>query len=718
MNTVLKLLLSVSLSGGLMILALLLGKQLWRNRLGRQWQYYIWLAVIVRLLLPFAPKVTLLGEAYRTLDNALYEPAVLRLQSFYARRESRPETASQGEKPQSAPEEVSVESPPGKSADFSGYVWLLWPAVGFAVLICRVTAYRSFIRYVKAGAAPVSDMKMLDRLADAAKQTGVKRPVELLVNPLVASPLLTGFFRPCIVLPCAQLSEESFRYVAMHELIHFRRRDMIYKWLVQLAVCVHWFNPLVWVMSREITKACELSCDEAVLEAAGAESAADYGRTLLDAMAAAGRYRKNAGSVALGGSKQLLKERLGAIMNYRKKSAAVRFLTAVLTVCVILGAAFVGVYPVSAKDGEAAGTKAAASAKKPVKVKFKGISVTGEGPVGLEIVRTDRAQVSFDYRNMDSPKKCLSTQKTENGMMYITVKNTAEECENISFGDQPRNVVRIYVPDAEYEKFDISLDRAVLYMQDFRAGVHVRAKEGGVSLVDTDISRGSYVIDIDNGPLAIEAGRINGDIEADVDSGPITLTFLEYPNNLYLDTTGCGPYPVELPEGWASVCRIGNETPRIILNNYGPLFVSVEEQKAGETHRDEDDWDEGDWDWNWDEDDWDWDWDEDDWDWDWDWDEDDWNWDDQDKDDGDKDDWEWSEYEYLGIVEADGKLYYKGDLVRVFLDRRPVSDGRCWRMHINPKGKVNIQVVRDKDRNITGVEYMTKEEMAELMGKM
>ena len=108
-------------------------------------------------------------------------------------------------------------------------------------------------------------MKMLDRFSIIAEQAGIKRPIELCVNPLVSSPLVTGFFHPCIVLPGADISEKDFYYIVLHELIHYKRLDIFYKWLVQVTVCLHWFNPFAHLMGREITRACEFSCDEAVL---------------------------------------------------------------------------------------------------------------------------------------------------------------------------------------------------------------------------------------------------------------------------------------------------------------------------------------------------------------------------------------------------------------------------------------------------------------------
>ena len=336
MNEVLKIFLSMSCSGGLLILALLLGKRLLKDKLSRQWQYYIWLIVVLRLLLPFGPEVSLLGKTYQAVDQAVTRSASLSLR--------RPAPDMPGAVPA-----VGLEQ---KLQNIWSLLindaWLVWLAVALGLLIRKITTYQSFIRYIHAGLTPVSDIELLDRLSIVAQRAGMKRPVELCVNPLISSPLLIGFFRPCILLPGADIAEKEFHYIALHELTHYKRRDMFYKWLVQVTVCLHWFNPLVHLMGQEITKACEFSCDEAVLIEMGSNHAQDYGETLLDAMAEVGKYRENFGAVTLGANKRLLKERIGAIMNFKKKSMSIRLLTGVLTLGVTAGAAFAGVYPAAA----------------------------------------------------------------------------------------------------------------------------------------------------------------------------------------------------------------------------------------------------------------------------------------------------------------------------------------------------------------------------------
>ena len=172
--------------------------------------------------------------------------------------------------------------------------------------------------------------------------------MELYHNALIASPMLIGFFRPSIVLPDCELEEKALTYIFMHELSHYQQRDMFYKWLIQIVVCIHWFNPFVYLLEKEVNKACELSCDEAVILLFNESVPREYGDTLLLFLRSNNLYKASLGSITLTEGAEQLKERLGAIMNFKRKTKTIRVLTGITTISIILGAAFVSVYPVSA----------------------------------------------------------------------------------------------------------------------------------------------------------------------------------------------------------------------------------------------------------------------------------------------------------------------------------------------------------------------------------
>ncbi len=593
MNTVWKIFLSMSCSGGLLILALLLGKRCLGNAISRQWRYYIWFIVLLRLLLPFGPEVSLLGSTYRAMDQAI--------------------TQAPSPPPQSAPDISEDELTPAVGAERADenrqaetwtavqplrdvgelllhQIWLVWLVAALGLLIRKITIYQGFIRYVKAGMTPVSDIEKLDQLSAAAERAGVGKPVELCVNPLISSPLLIGAFRPCVVLPRADIPEKEFWYIALHELTHYKRRDMFYKWLVQVTVCLHWFNPLVYLMSREITRACEFSCDEAVLTKMGCDNAQDYGKTLLNAMAAVGKYKESVGAVTLSENKQLLKERLGAIMSFKKKSKAIRLLTGMLTLCVIFSAAFVGVYS----------TAAAADVPNTVNAVKKIMGLFGIAK----------------YDNFVYPKETTASIENNSSEIERYYKAGSLPLFEIAFPRLDENTQKMWLErlyaDGDFAFFSVA----------------VRGIDTNSSLF-ADFAEKAYT-DEEMAFFSIFTDRMD-------------KARLE----LWLDRA------LE-DENWAFQSILFDR-----LNRRGEFDELKEKQEK--------EWAEA----------------------------------------------QMAEYRAVGVT-MDGKdYYYKGQLVNVFLDIRP--NKAFYALNMNPKGTVNIRIIRSNDNVITGVAYMTEAEVKELL---
>lgn len=428
MSAALKIFLSMSVSGSLLILTLLLGKRFLKDKFSRQWQYYIWLVVVLRLLVPFGPEVSLMGRAYQAVDQAISQSAPLPPQQQPSQNAPGGNLipavgAEEHNEPVNSPADDLTTAHPLQDigALLINHIWLVWLVAAMGLLIRKITIYQGFVQYIKAGLNPVSDMERLDELSIAVERSGIKKPVELCVNPLVSSPLLVGFFHPCIVLPSADIPEKDFRYIVLHELTHYKRRDMFYKWLVQITVCLHWFNPLVHLMSREITKACEFSCDEAVLAKMGSGSAQDYGKTLLDAMAAVGRYKENLGAVTLSENKQLLKERINAIMNFKKKSTAIRLLTGALTLCVMFGAAFVGVFPVAAATDRTTGKPQVAVDKTPAQGNTSSKDYAAQAERYYEADSLPLFEITFPRLDENTQKKWLEKFYADRDVAFFSV---------------------------------------------------------------------------------------------------------------------------------------------------------------------------------------------------------------------------------------------------------------------------------------------------------
>jgi hypothetical protein len=161
--------------------------------------------------------------------------------------------------------------------------------------------------------------------------------------------MLVGIFRPRIVLPKRELTSLQLKGVLRHEMVHFRRKDILIKLLSVLTCAVHWFNPIVWLTRREISRACELSCDEAVITGLDAAGRQMYGDTLI---LVAADDRSMRPTLAMGEDKRELKERLANIMK-RKKHTKVA--VTILVLLLVISAAAVTILGARSREAAALG---------------------------------------------------------------------------------------------------------------------------------------------------------------------------------------------------------------------------------------------------------------------------------------------------------------------------------------------------------------------------
>lgn len=339
MNEFIKVLLSLSVSGTLLLLLILGLKPLYKTKFSKRWQYYIWIIAALRFLLPFTPDTTIVGSLFEKSDAAVITneiPANPNIPVFANTDNSETEPIQTSRNITAA----AMREP------FNIYACLffIWSALALVLFVRKITIYQSFIQYIGAGSWEVSDIKLLNLLSDCQEKLNIKTRVELSYNPLIASPMMIGFFRPRIVLPVGETKDKELSYIFAHELIHYKQRDMFYKWLIQIVVCAHWFNPFVYLLEKEVNKSCELSCDEKIISVLDDIAKREYGDTLISFMKSNNLYKSSLASVTLTEGAEQLKERLDAIMNFKKKNKWGIFISLLFTVMFVCGFTVSGAY--------------------------------------------------------------------------------------------------------------------------------------------------------------------------------------------------------------------------------------------------------------------------------------------------------------------------------------------------------------------------------------
>lgn len=343
MEMLLTTLLRLSVLGSALALALMLARRLLRGRGGQAVCYYLWLVVLLRLCVPMWVTLSLPAPA-----APIPAPAAASDEAESANTllpDSQADTApSNVQAPGSdagpiAPTMSNAPTAPETPAETGGTVlsivfavWVLGAAVsiGFYIL-----GYVSFSRRVRRDAVSASP----EALA-ALSELSPGGQVRLLESGEVNTPLLIGPLKPTIVLPHGVTDAAQLQDILAHELTHASRRDLLFKWFAALVTSLHWFNPLMVLVRREIDRACELSCDAAVLRTLDEPGRKRYGETLLDLASDSSRGIGTL-AVTLCEEKKQLKERLVAIVKYRKMNTAAVVLSALLAV-ILCGCAAIG----------------------------------------------------------------------------------------------------------------------------------------------------------------------------------------------------------------------------------------------------------------------------------------------------------------------------------------------------------------------------------------
>lgn len=325
----------ILLTSSALILALLVLRRIFRNRISCRVRYALWALVLVRLLVP----VSLPAADFSVLSVS--QPARTEVE---ARLEEN---------------DVYILPVREDPVSYASVVWPRWtdilPIEGHPVVSedeKTVVTYAFTLEEAldltwKTGMGCMAlwlilsnlrFRRMLQMRRVPLEFPDCKRPVYLVEEGL-ASPCLFGLFKPAIYLtPAALESRESLRHILAHEESHARQGDPLWSLLRGVCLTVYWFDPLVWLAARAAKEDCELSCDELALKALGEEERVPYGRTLLRLIP----VKRFAGGMMLTATtmtsdKKRLTERVTRIAENRKmkRTALCALLTAAAVVCAV-----------------------------------------------------------------------------------------------------------------------------------------------------------------------------------------------------------------------------------------------------------------------------------------------------------------------------------------------------------------------------------------------
>lgn len=224
-------------------------------------------------------------------------------------------------------------------AELAGYIYAAGVAVFALLFVIRVALLSAKMSKLKI----CRDKSIISLFDEIKKQMGIKRKIVILIEPDADTPALSGMFFPNIIIPESVLSSTNvseLEYIFIHELMHYKRRDIAKLWLLEITMCIHWFNPVLHLIKPTIVQDFELACDERVLSFINNTEYAGYGNVLVHFSTKKKSHNPLVATSNFAGKKgQNLRERLEMIKRFNKRKiivfgvVLVAALSAVLVSC-------------------------------------------------------------------------------------------------------------------------------------------------------------------------------------------------------------------------------------------------------------------------------------------------------------------------------------------------------------------------------------------------
>lgn len=296
------------------IVVILLIRRLFPKQLSAKWQYNLWFLLLIALTLPFIPKQLIHFENHFILFNISQNNRV---------------------------GDSSISTTGGSK--LSNVNWMqdftipvnhlnlkllnvglisIWIAGMFIMAVLFLHAWFK-LKKIKNTTTVLNNKDVLHLFERCKHHLNISKPLIVGESSLVRSPMTFGLFKTYVVLPVhldEWMSIKDIEYIFMHELHHYKYKDIATNYLIIIYQILYWFNPLVWIAFKKMRMDREIACDMAVLKSLDEHCHADYGNAIINFAALASHSKDFAWANQFNGSKEQMKKRIEKIASFTIES--------------------------------------------------------------------------------------------------------------------------------------------------------------------------------------------------------------------------------------------------------------------------------------------------------------------------------------------------------------------------------------------------------------
>ncbi|HEX2926885.1 MAG TPA: endo-1,4-beta-xylanase [Ruminiclostridium sp.] len=329
--------LNMSLTASITTAIVVLIRLFLHKKMPKMFSFLLWYLVLVRLLVPFSvafsvsifnllpsPGTTVYADSYQKLNVIKFIPNDIGTQKASALGGTK--TSNFSGNTLYASNLNSAKKPIQMLLSAVPIIWLLGLA---SLLVICIALYLKTYNKLKTSII----FKKRDLADDITNRLKLKRKIRICTSDRISTPVVYGVLGPRVILPVSltqDYGEKNLLHILTHEFYHIKRYDHLSKIIWFSALCIHWFNPLVWLSFILFQKDMEMSCDEKVLAVWEDDIRSEYAYSLIN-LSASQNMLLNGGLLAFGESS--IKSRIKGIVKY-KKSGLLK-----IVICILLSAA-------------------------------------------------------------------------------------------------------------------------------------------------------------------------------------------------------------------------------------------------------------------------------------------------------------------------------------------------------------------------------------------
>ncbi|KHD36658.1 Zn-dependent protease [Clostridium acetobutylicum] len=397
--------LSIMATVGVLIIWVI--KLVLKNRMSPIWHYYIWFIIVIRLILPYSLSspvsiyntVNINRSVSKSIINSNNTQIISDKATSYTKVNNNTDFIK--DKKQDILKILSL-------------VWIVGIVIGALYLI-----YVYLIFYSKVRKEPeYREVEICDLLEKCKKEMKIKRNIQIKKSKSVNTPCITGLIKPCILIPdyiAYKLTKEEIKHVIIHELSHFKHKDIIINWISIVLNLIHWFNPILYFFFRKFKQDSEIACDAKALSYIKSRERKEYGKTIINLIAIISSFDVKPWEVAMV-NKSEIKRRIIMISKFKKRRIA-GTIVGVLVVAVVGAGILTNEKSLGIASNKTAQTKTtnkAAISKKDTDKKASNVSEETNKPVEKQANAATSANVNATQNNTKKQNETASIQSNTN----------------------------------------------------------------------------------------------------------------------------------------------------------------------------------------------------------------------------------------------------------------------------------------------------------------